>query len=99
MVPTAWAHEHPIHKDVMGVTLFWPHDREQDHCLVPFGYVCLAISPIQQQAMAGRQVSSPPHDLFKRGPFASGKELPIQGRISAFGQVWGYRWVVKKPRP
>jgi hypothetical protein len=83
----------------MDVTLFRLHDREQDHCLVPLGYVCLAISPIQQQAMTGRQVRSPPHDLFKRGPFASAQELPIQGGISAFGQVWGYRWVVKKPGP
>jgi hypothetical protein len=71
----------------MGVTLFWLHDREQDRCLVPFGNVCPAISPIQQQAMAARQVSSRPDDRFKRGLFAAGAELPIQGGISAFGQV------------
>src|ERR1700684_1585279 len=41
----------------MGVTVFWFHDREQDHCLVPFGNVCPAISPIRHQAMAGRQVN------------------------------------------
>jgi ATPase subunit of ABC transporter with duplicated ATPase domains len=44
---------------IVGVTLFWLDDRGQDHSLVPFGNVCPAISPIQQQAMAGRQVSSP----------------------------------------
>jgi hypothetical protein len=33
------------------------------------------------------------------GPFAAGEELPIQGWISAFGQVRGYRWVMKKPGP
>jgi hypothetical protein len=83
----------------MGVTVIRLCEREQDHCLVPFRNVCPAISSIQQQAVAGRQLNSASHDLFKGGPFAPGGELPIQGGISAFGQVRGYRWVVKKPRP
>jgi len=78
----------------MGITVVRLHESKQDHCLVPFRNICPPISPIQQQAVAGRQLSSLSHDLLKKGPFGSGRELPIQGGITVFGQVRGYRWMV-----
>jgi hypothetical protein len=99
IVLTARAQQHPIHKHVVGVTLFGLHDREQDHCLVHSEmYALRSRLSSRRQSQVGR-FSSPPHDLFKRGPLASGRGRPIQGGISAFGQLWGYRWVVKKPGP
>src|SRR6202041_531012 len=83
----------------MGVTLFWFHDREQDHGLVPLGNVCPAISPIQQQAMACREACPFPQDVPKGGPFSSRRELPVQGGIFGFRQESGDHWMVKKPRP
>jgi hypothetical protein len=94
IVLTAGAHQHPIDEHVMGITVVGLRERKQDHRLVPFRNICPPISPIQQQAVAGWQLSSPSHDLLKRGPFGSGRELPIQGGIMALGQVRGYRWVV-----
>ena len=87
VVLTAWTHQEPIHDNVVVVTLRGLRQGKQHHGLVPLGNVCPAISSIQQQAMAGWKVCSSPHDLLKRRPSGSGRELPIEGGISVLRQV------------